>query len=47
MQSGNSFVRKKVPLAAAKIIKKLPDHIPDIIEKINALMEDRHHGIFY
>lgn len=44
MQSGTSFTRKKAPLAAAKIMKKLPDHLPDIIEKINSLMEDRHHG---
>ncbi|KAL4432313.1 hypothetical protein ABPG74_011072 [Tetrahymena malaccensis] len=45
MQSGTSFTRKKAPLAAAKIMKKLPDHLPDIIEKINTLMEDRHHGV--
>lgn len=44
MQSGTSFTRKKAPLAAAKIMKKLPDHLTDIIEKINTLMEDRHHG---
>jgi len=44
MQSGTSFTRKKAPLAAAKIMKKLPDHLPDIIEKLGVLMEDRHHG---
>lgn len=45
MQSGTSFTRKKAPLAAAKIFKKLPDHLPDVIEKITLLMEDKHHGV--
>lgn len=26
-------------------MKKLPDHLPDIIEKINGLMEDKNHGV--
>lgn len=32
MKSGTSFTRKKAPLTAAKIMKKLPDHLTDIIE---------------
>lgn len=45
MQSGTSFTRKKAPLAASKMFKKLPDHLPEVIEKIGVLMEDRHHGV--
>ena len=45
MQLGTPFIRKKAPLAAAKVMKKLPDHLPDIIEKINSLMEDKNHGV--
>ena len=45
MQLGTPFIRKKAPLAAAKVMKKLPDHLPDIIEKINTLMEDKNHGV--
>jgi len=26
-------------------MKKLPDHLPDIIEKINSLMEDKNHSV--
>ena len=32
-------------MAAAKVMKKLPDHLPDIIEKIGSLMEDKNHGV--
>ncbi len=45
--SGTSFVKKKAALAATKIIKKLPDTIDDFVEKIDVLMEDRHHGFCF
>jgi AP-1 complex subunit gamma-1 len=38
-------VKKKAALAAAKVIKKLPETIDDFLEKIDVLIEDRHHGI--
>lgn len=45
MANGTSFVKKKAALSATKIIKKLPDTINDFVEKVDILMEDRHHGI--
>lgn len=45
MTGGTSFVKKKAALAATKVIKKLPDTINDFAEKVDILMEDRHHGV--
>jgi AP-1 complex subunit gamma-1 len=45
MTSGTSFVKKKAALAAIKIVKKLPDTAEDFVEKVEVLMEDRHHGV--
>ena len=45
MTSGTSFVKKKAALAAIKIVKKLPDTAEDFVEKVEILMEDRHHGV--
>jgi len=45
MANGTSFVKKKAALSATKIIKKLPDTINDFVEKVDILMEDRHHGV--
>ena len=44
LANGTSFVKKKAALAATRIVKKLPDTIPDFVEKVDILMEDRHHG---
>lgn len=45
MTSGTSFVKKKAALAAIKIVKKLPDTAEDFVDKVEILMEDRHHGV--
>ena len=45
MTSGTSFVKKKAAWAAIKIVKKLPDTAEDFVEKVEILMEDRHHGV--
>jgi AP-1 complex subunit gamma-1 len=45
MKNGTSFVKKKAALAATKIIKKLPETCADFSEKVEVLMEDRHHGV--
>ena len=45
MTSGTPFVKKKAALAAIKIVKKLPDTAEDFVEKVEILMEDRHHGV--
>ncbi len=38
-------MKKKAALASTKIIKKLPETADDFAEKIDVLMEDRHHGV--
>ena len=45
MTSGTPFVKKKAALAAIKIVKKLPDTAEDFVDKVEILMEDRHHGV--
>ena len=45
MATGTSFVKKKAALAATKIIKKLPETTTELSEKVEVLMEDRHHGV--
>lgn len=45
MVKGTSFVKKKAALAYTKIVKKVPESIDLVMEKIDKLMEDRHHGV--
>jgi AP-1 complex subunit gamma-1 len=45
MANGNNYVKKKAALAATRIIRRVPDITEDFVEKINQLMEERHHGI--
>lgn len=45
MSKGTSFVKKKAALCASKIIKLLPETIEQFTDKIDKLMEDRHHGV--
>ncbi len=42
--SGTSYIKKKAALAATKIIKKVPELLEDYVDKMDSLMEDRHHG---
>jgi AP-1 complex subunit gamma-1 len=45
MSSSPNYIKKKASLAATRIIRKVPEAIDDFIEKIQGLMEERHHGV--
>ena len=45
LSSGTSYIKKKAALASTRIVKKVPEKIDDFAEKLEALLEDRHHGV--
>lgn len=45
IDKGLAFIKKKAALAASRMIKKLPETCDDFYDKIDGLMEDRHHGV--
>ncbi|KAL4478341.1 hypothetical protein ABPG72_009577 [Tetrahymena utriculariae] len=44
-QVGSTFIKKKVALCCIKMVKKLPEATSDIVQQIDSLMEDKHHGV--
>ena len=42
---GTSYIKKKAALASTRIVKKVPEKLDDFVEKVEVLMEDRHHGV--
>lgn len=45
LRSNNSYLRKKAALAAIRLLKKEPDLIESLAERIVALLKDRAHGV--
>ena len=45
LRSNNSYLRKKASLAAIRLLKKEPDLIEHMSDKIIALLKDRSHGV--
>lgn len=45
LRSNNSYLRKKAALAAIRLLKKEPDLIESLAERIVALIKDRAHGV--
>lgn len=45
LRSSNSYLRKKAALAAIRLLKKEPDLIEGMEERIVALLKDRSHGV--
>jgi AP-1 complex subunit gamma-1 len=45
LRSNNSYLRKKAALAAIRLLKKEPDLIEGMEERIVALLKDRSHGV--
>jgi AP-1 complex subunit gamma-1 len=45
MRSNNSYIRKKAALAAIRLLKKEPDLIEHISDRITALLKDKAHGV--
>ena len=45
LRGSNSYLRKKAALACIRLIKKEPDLIEHLIERIVALLKDRTHGV--
>lgn len=45
LRSNNSYLRKKAALAAIRLLKKEPDLIEHMSERIVALLKDRSHGV--
>jgi len=45
IDKGLAFIKKKAALAASRIIKKVPETCENFADKIEILMEDRHHGV--
>jgi AP-1 complex subunit gamma-1 len=44
-KQGTSYIKKKAALASTRIVKKVPEKLDDFVEKVELLMEDRHHGV--
>ena len=45
MTGSPNYIKKKAALAATRIVKKVPEAIDEFIDKIQGLMEERHHGV--
>jgi AP-1 complex subunit gamma-1 len=45
LKSNNSYLRKKAALATIRLLKKEPDLIETMGERIVALLKDRSHGV--
>ena len=45
LSSGTSYIKKKAALASTRIVRKVPEKIDHFVEKVELLMEDRHHGV--
>lgn len=45
LATGTSYIKKKAALASTRIVKKVPEKLDDFVEKVEVLMEDRHHGV--
>jgi AP-1 complex subunit gamma-1 len=41
----NPYIKKKAALACTKIIRKCPELLENIADKLNLLLEDKHHGV--
>jgi len=47
LKSNNSYLRKKAALAAIRLLKKEPDLIDSIADRIISLLKDRAHGVLH
>lgn len=45
MKSSNSYLRKKAALAAIRLLKREPDLIEQLGDRIVALMKEKAHGV--
>eukprot|EP01038_Epipyxis_sp_PR26KG_P011986 gene11986-16046_t len=45
LKSNNSYLRKKATLATIRLIKKEPDLIEYVLDKVPSLLKDRAHGV--
>jgi AP-1 complex subunit gamma-1 len=45
LSSTNPYLKKKAALACSKIIRKCPELIDTIAEKLNLVLEDKNHGV--
>jgi AP-1 complex subunit gamma-1 len=45
LTSGTSYIKKKAALASTRIVRKVPEKLDDFVEKLELLLEDRHHGV--
>ena len=43
--TGNSYIKKKAALAATRIVRKVPDVVEEFVDKVDALVDDKHHGV--
>ena len=41
--AGSSYIKKKALLAATRIIRKVPETAEEFVDKLEILLEDRHH----
>jgi AP-1 complex subunit gamma-1 len=45
LSNNNPYIKKKAALACSKIIRKCPELIDSIAEKLNLVFEDKNHGV--
>jgi AP-1 complex subunit gamma-1 len=45
LSNNNPFIKKKAALACSKIIRKCPELIDTIADKLNLVFEDKNHGV--
>lgn len=45
LTTGTSYIKKKAALASSRIVRKVPEKLDDFADKVEVLLEDRHHGV--
>ena len=45
LSTGTSYIKKKAALASSRIVRKVPEKLDDFADKVEVLLEDRHHGV--
>ncbi|KAF8318766.1 gamma-adaptin [Clavulina sp. PMI_390] len=43
--SSNTYIRKKAALCALRVVRRVPDLLPNFVSKTKSLLSDRNHGV--
>lgn len=45
LQNGTAYIKRKAALASTRIVTRVRERIEDFAQKLELLLEDRHHGV--